>query len=109
MNDFPLSFNAIAWLLIAGAGFVAFAKIYGLIFMNGKSPHRVGAAMTGARAEGTEWRTGEAGGEGYVMADGELWRATSQDALTIGDPVDIVAVKGLELRVRKKTERSARQ
>lgn len=98
MDAFPLSLTAIFWLLIVGAGVVAVAKIYGLFFMTGKSPHRIGDAMANARAEVTEWRDGQ----GYVMAGGELWRARSEDALNAGDAVVVLSADGLELRVRKK-------
>jgi len=88
----------IALALLTGFGAVALAKIYGLFFMRWKTPFRMGAAMNVSRAEVIEW----ASGKGYIMADGELWRATSRDALSAGDKVRIAAVNGLLLTVKKK-------
>lgn len=96
LPDDPLRFLVIAALL--GFGVVAAAKIYGLLFMRWKTPFRVGESMNVTRAEVVEW----SGGEGYVTADGELWRATSKDALTPGDAVAIASVDGLMLKVTRK-------
>jgi len=92
----PPMFIALALLL--GFGVVALVKIYGLLFMRWKTPFRVGIAMNGCRAEVVEW----ANGKGYIMADGELWRAISRDVLSAGDKVSVAAVDGLLLRVKKK-------
>jgi len=96
-----LADNPVIWaliLMLIGASAVLVAKIYGLIFMRGKSPHRVGEAMNVQRAEVTEW----SGAEGYVRAGGELWRATSNDTLMPGDDVTVASMNGLVLRVKKK-------
>jgi len=85
-------------LVLLGAGLVVIAKVYGLIFMRHKSPHRVGEMMNVTRAEVTEW----SGKEGYVMAGGELWRAMSEDDLHPGDKVVVATMNGLVLRVKKK-------
>ena len=58
---------------------------------------RVGRQMTHARAVVLEW----AGGAGYVSADGERWRAVSQDPLAPGDSVAVKRVDGLKLEVEK--------
>ncbi len=92
----------IALTLLLGFVIVALAKIYGLFFMRWKTPFRVGKVMNVSRAEVTEWTMSEKGGEGYIMADGELWRATSRDALAPGDAVNIASVDGLLLKVKKK-------
>jgi membrane-bound ClpP family serine protease len=92
----PTQFLALALLL--GFGVVALAKIYGLFFMRWKTPFRIGKVMNVSRAEVIEWSAGK----GYVMADGEMWRATSSDALVPGDNVSVDAVNGLLLRVTKK-------
>jgi membrane-bound serine protease (ClpP class) len=42
-----------------------------------------------------------AGGQGRVLAHGEIWSARSADALEPGDSVRIVAVEGLTLAVRR--------
>lgn len=91
----PVAFFMIAGFI--GFGAVAAAKLYGLIFMRWKTPFRVGEAMNVNRAEVVEW----AGEEGYVSAGGELWRATSKDALAPGDKVSISAVDGLSLKVKR--------
>ena len=96
----PVAFAFFA--VLAGFGLVAVAKLYGLFFMRWKTPFRVGEAMNVKRAEVVEWTPGDKGGEGYVSAGGELWRAISADALTPGDEVTVAAVDGLLLKVKKK-------
>jgi membrane protein implicated in regulation of membrane protease activity len=98
LPDNPYWFVGLA--VFAGFALVAIAKIYGLFFMRWKTPFRVGEAMNVSRAEVVEW----SGDKGYVSAGGELWRATSKDALAPGDEVSIAAVKGLLLSVTKKSE-----
>ncbi len=98
-----VTFTPLAWALVTllfGAGLVLLAKIYGLFFMNGRSPHRVGDAMNVDHAEVTEW----SGQEGYVTAGGELWRAVSKSELKPGDEVSVSAMKGLVLQVEKKRD-----
>ena len=41
------------------------------------------------------------GGVGRVQAHGEVWTATAEDAISAGDDVRVVAVKGLLLTVRR--------
>lgn len=92
--------NPGAFILVAlfiGFGAVAAAKVYGLVFMRWKTPHRIGDAMNGARAHVTEWSNGE----GYVTVGGELWRAASKDTLSTGDTVSVTAVDGLTVKVKK--------
>lgn len=100
MADLDMT-NPVVWgllLMLAGASFVLLAKIFGLIFMRGKSVHRVGDSMNVNRAEVVEWN----GGEGLVMAGGELWRATSKETLMVGDDVDVVSMNGLLLTVSRR-------
>ncbi len=92
----PAMFMGAAALI--GFALVALAKIYGLFFMRWKTPFRVGEAMNVSRAEVVEW----SGDRGYVSAGGELWRATSKDALAPGDEVSIASVNGLLLSVTRK-------
>ena len=63
-----------------------------------KSVHTLGNEMSNARLTVAEW----AGDEGAVYVDGELWRATSKDALSPGDKVAVTKVDGLVLKVKKK-------
>lgn len=101
LPDHPLRFFAIAVSL--GFAAVAVAKIYGLFFMRWKTPFRVGEAMNVDHAEVIDWKDGPNGGQGYVSAGGELWRATSKDSLAVGDQVAVACVKGLTLSVTRKS------
>jgi membrane-bound serine protease (ClpP class) len=38
---------------------------------------------------------------GTVVVHGEYWSAESEDAVNDGDPVEVTAVEGLRLRVRR--------
>jgi membrane-bound serine protease (ClpP class) len=61
-----------------------------------------GEAMAGTTAEVIDWR----GAEGHVFAHGERWRARGAEALDPGEQVEVVAVDGLDLSVRRRsTER----
>lgn len=95
-NDSPIVWAFM--LMLIGASAVLIAKILGLIFLRGKTKHRVGDAMNVSRATVTEWSDGE----GLVTAGGELWRASSSDQLNPGDPVVVSAMNGLVLKVKKK-------
>jgi membrane-bound ClpP family serine protease len=39
--------------------------------------------------------------DGWVVISGERWRGSAEDEVRSGDPVSVVAVEGLTLRVRK--------
>ena len=97
LPDDSVRFFAIA--VFVGFALVAAVKLYGLFFMRWKTPFRVGDAMNVNHAEVVEW----SGGKGYVSAGGELWRASSKDALQPGDAVAIDSVNGLSLRVKKQS------
>jgi membrane protein implicated in regulation of membrane protease activity len=88
--------------IVAGifASIVAFAAlklVWGVSQWSQKPQHRIGERWGDERVEVTEWR----GEEGYVSAGGELWRATSKDALRPGDRVYVRKATGLTLEVRK--------
>jgi membrane-bound serine protease (ClpP class) len=53
------------------------------------------SGMVGLEAEVKAWE----GKKGRVFVHGELWRAESEVSLTVGDTVQIQAVKGLTLIV----------
>jgi len=53
-------------------------------------------ALIGRRVQVLSWD----GAQGYVMAEGERWRAQGPAGLTAGDPVVIESAQGLTLRVR---------
>jgi len=56
-------------------------------------------------AEGLVGRRGEADTdldpEGWVIVQGEFWRARAGDQVSRGETVEVVSVEGLLLRVRK--------
>ena len=94
-------FEANPWI-IAGflAAIVAFAAVklfWGVSQWAKKPQHRVGDRWGEEVVEVSEWSDGK----GYVSAGGELWRATSKDALRPHDRVYVTKVKGLTLEVRK--------
>ena len=101
---FPtLESNPVAWvfvLLLIGSSVVLVAKVYGLFFMNGRSPFRVGEVMDVSNGKVIEWQ----GKTGLVQIGGELWKARSQDALQVGSGVDVVSMNGLVLQVRKNNQ-----
>jgi membrane-bound serine protease (ClpP class) len=39
--------------------------------------------------------------EGWVIVQGERWRARAEERIGVGDPVEVVSMEGLRLRVRK--------
>ena len=92
----PLAFVLTA--LAVGFGAAVLIKLYGLFFRRWKTPFRIGETVSASHAQVVEWDDGK----GYVSADGELWRATSKDALLPGDRVTVAAVDGLMLRVNRK-------
>lgn len=69
-----------------------------------RHPARVGGeAMRGATAEVIDWR----GAEGHVFADGERWQARGGEAFLPGDAVEVAAIDGLTLTVRRPPGRVA--
>lgn len=86
-------------VFIAGAvAALAIVLLWGMSQWGVKTPHRVGDQMANTRASVAEW----SGNQGYVWADGELWRAVSGDPLRTGEEVKVTRVDGLTLEVRKK-------
>ncbi|MFP4473231.1 MAG: NfeD family protein [Candidatus Omnitrophota bacterium] len=67
-----------------------------------------GVSSTGA--EGLVGETGTAktdispGKEGKVFVHGETWTAYSDDTISSSEPIDVVEMKGLKLKVKKHTE-----
>lgn len=57
--------------------------------------HRVGNHMAGARAVVVEWD----GAEGYVRADGEMWKAYANTAFAPGEEIAVRRLDGLRLEV----------
>ena len=92
----------LSWTIVG----IAAALMAGLILLTGRylwgarnSPARVGAqAMRGSSAEILDWSEHA----GHVLAQGERWRAQSDETLGIGDEVEIADVKDLTLTVRRR-------
>lgn len=92
----------LSWTIIG----IAAALMAGLILLTGRylwsarnSPARVGAqSMRGGSAEILDWSERS----GHVLAQGERWRAQSDEPLGIGDEVEIADVKDLILTVRRR-------
>ncbi|WP_119389558.1 NfeD family protein [Taklimakanibacter lacteus] len=92
----------LSWTIIA----IAVALLAGLLLATGrhvwsarKGPARMGAqAMPGLPAEILDW----SGGAGHVLAQGERWRAQSEESFAAGEKAEIESVRGLTLIVRRK-------
>ncbi len=96
--------------LIAGAAATlgAFALGVGwLVVRSQRRPATVGAeGMIGEVAEVR--RIASAGGRLKVFVHGEYWDADSDDALAVGDAVEVVGLEGLRVRVRRRAEEGSR-
>ncbi|WP_420909603.1 NfeD family protein [Kaistia nematophila] len=69
-----------------------------------RHPARVGGeAMRGATAEVIDWR----GDEGHVFAQGERWQARGAEGFLPGEAVEVAAIDGLTLTVRRPPEKRA--
>jgi membrane-bound serine protease (ClpP class) len=92
----------LSWLVIGGAA----AFTLGLALVTGsylwaarRNPSRVGAeAMKGLPAKIVDWSQGE----GHVLAQGEIWRARSQEDFKQGDSVEVRDIQGLVLSVERR-------
>ena len=93
----PSAITALALFVLGGVFFIAAKFLWRASQLGKPTEHRVGSQMTNARAVVVEW----SGGEGYVSADGELWRAVSTTPLKKGDAVAVTRVNGLILEVKK--------
>jgi membrane-bound serine protease (ClpP class) len=88
------------WRLIAGTtvalGAATFLLVsYGLA-AQGRKVTTGEKGLIGMSGEVISWD----GETGYVMVDGERWRAVSQDALKAGDAIRVTGLDGLTLKVR---------
>jgi membrane-bound serine protease (ClpP class) len=94
----------LSWTIIG----IAVAAMAALILFTGrfvwtarKSPARVGAqAMRGLPAEVLDW----AERSGHVLAQGERWRAQSEETFDAGERVEIAEVSDLTLTVRRRQD-----
>lgn len=94
----PAPYHVDTWLIVGiGSGIGAFwAFALGKGFAARRRPVTVGPqAIVG--------KTGEVRGPGLVFVDGELWQAHAQDdsELVAGEQVEVEAVRGLELTVKR--------
>lgn len=88
------------WRLIAGTtlalGAASFLLVsYGLA-AQGRKVTTGEKGLIGMTGQVISWD----GAAGYVMVDGERWRAVSSDALKAGDAIKVVSLDGLTLKVR---------
>jgi len=93
-----LPYSPFAIALGAGFGFVALIQIIIRVVSPRRLSFRAGESEDAVRAQVVDWSNGA----GYVMADGELWRASSKSHLAPGDEVRIKSVKGLTLQVARR-------
>jgi membrane-bound serine protease (ClpP class) len=73
---------------------VAFPLFWSLVHRKEKTPYGPGRIL-GERGEVKEWKEKE----GYVLVDGELWKAVSNVPLKLGDSVVIQKMEGLTVTV----------
>lgn len=88
------------WRVIAGAtvalGAASFLLVsYGLA-AQGRKVTTGEKGLIGMTGQVISWD----GAAGYVMVDGERWRAVSSDALKAGDAIKVVSLDGLTLKVK---------
>ena len=101
---FEIAWPMLAGVALAGAGLTALVAT--LAVRSFRAPVRAGeGAMLGQLAEVLDW----SGGAGHVRAGGERWQAQwadtadNADPPAVGDPVTVVAVRGLTLIVEPGT------
>ncbi|MCA0277485.1 MAG: nodulation protein NfeD [Proteobacteria bacterium] len=100
---------ALSWAVVGTAA----ALSLGLALLAGsyllavrKRPSPVGAqAMRGLPAKVVDWQASE----GHVMAQGERWRARSDEVFVPGEGVEVTGIKGLVLSVRRRQSQSPAQ
>jgi membrane-bound serine protease (ClpP class) len=91
----------LSWIVVGGAmavciGFLTL--VLGYVWRARHQPVRSGApAMLGQPAEVLDW----SGQAGHVLAFGERWQARASQALVPGEHVQITAIEGLMLEVRR--------
>ena len=96
-NDLRISFWSV--LVPAVAAFSICGAI--VVFAVGRSMRRVQTAGI-SDLIGLRGRADEAlAPEGRVYVRGEYWSATGEDVVAVGEPVEVVGVEGMHLRVRK--------
>jgi membrane-bound serine protease (ClpP class) len=101
--DTELPAFSVSWPLVAGvaAAGLAFAMLTGRAAFQARSRRKETGqeGMIGLRGRVLDW----AAGSGHVWVAGERWQATSSEPLAVGQPVRVVAIDGLTLRVEPTT------
>ena len=83
----------------AGLSLLVVTLILGAVWRTRRAPLRTGArAMEGRPARVLDWSEGE----GHVFAEGERWTARGPASLAEGERVEIDALDGLTLQVRRR-------
>lgn len=101
---FQLSWTVIGTAAAASVGLLT--VVLGYLLRSRYQPVRTGGpAMLGQLAEVLDW-SGEAG---HVLAFGERWRAHAAQALAPGEHVEVTAIDGLTLEVRRASAAVATQ
>ena len=99
--DVPSSWLSLSW------GSILAVALLSMIFFFGVLSYAVKAQLSKVQT-GKEGLVGETAvartdikGTGKVFVHGELWNATSDDHVTVGEQVTVVEVRGMILRVKK--------
>lgn len=103
---FPASFRISIGLiigLVAMMGVIVALLLWELIKSRAHGPLIGKEAIRQRTGRVEEWE----GGEGWVIVDGERWRAKSKTPLHPGDAIKVVEVNGLILIVKKATAKQA--
>jgi membrane-bound serine protease (ClpP class) len=91
----------LSWTVIAASAAISvglFTLTLGYVWRTRRQPVRTGApAMIGQPAEVLDW----SGEVGHVLALGERWQARAAQDLARGDRVEVTAIDGLTLVVRR--------
>jgi membrane-bound serine protease (ClpP class) len=94
----------ISWQVVGGVALGAAAFLMLLMTMLARSQRRAVVTgeeeMIGSVARVLDWQNGH----GRVRVHGEIWQARGPSGLVSGQPVRIVAIKGLELEVTPTTD-----
>lgn len=103
LSAFPWWQSALALMALGAVLALAGRAMWRTTGLGKPSEHRVGGQMAGARGLVVEWD----GCEGYVRADGELWKAYANTALASGEKVKVRRLDGLRLEVEKVSDHPA--
>jgi len=90
----------IDWRLITAMAFVLGATVFGMLSYGlAAQAHAVttgGKSLIGAQGRVLDW----SGGSGFVMVQGERWKAVSKSELKPGDLIKVIKLAGLTLHVK---------